>query len=290
MSALEELQAVVAAAAATVGPSVVAIGRGAGIVVGPDRVLTNAHNITDTETVPVRFADGRRGDGVLAAADVDGDLAVVTVATEDAPAARLADAGPQLGQAVVAFGAPRRGPSRVTVGFVSAVDRSFRGPRDRRIHGAVEHTAPLGRGSSGGPIVDAEGHVVGIDTHRRGDGFYLAIPTDAALRERIDALGRGEAPERRRLGIAVAPAEVAKRLRAAVGLPERDGVLIREVEETGPGTAAGLRVGDLLVAAGDRELARPDDLLRALDEAGTGDLELTVVRGADEIQVTVSGS
>lgn len=288
MSALAELQQVVSDAAATVGPSVVAVGRGAGIVVGADRVLTNAHNITDTDTVPVQFADGSRRDGSLAAADVDGDLAVVTVATADAPAATFADAGPALGQAVVAFGAPRRGPSRVTVGFVSGVDRTFRGPRDRLVHGAVEHTAPLGRGSSGGPIVDAEGRVVGIDTHRRGDGFYLAIPASPALRERVDALGRGEAPVRRRLGIAVAPPEVARRLRAAVGLPPRDGVLVRDVEADGAGAAAGLRVGDLIVASGDRELTRPDDLLRLLDEAGPGDLPLTVIRGADEVTLTVT--
>lgn len=289
MTALAELQQVVAEAATSIGPSVVAVGRGAGVVVAEDRIVTNAHNLTDAASVPVRFADGRRVDGSLAAADVDGDLAVVTVATEAAVPVPFADAGPQLGQAVVAFGAPWRGPSRVTVGFVSAVDRSFRGPRDRRIHGAVEHTAPLGRGSSGGPIVDAGGRVVGIDTHRRGDGFYLAIPASPALRELIDTLARGEAPVRRRLGIAVAPPEVAARLRAAVGLPPRDGVLIRGVEEDGPGAAAGLRVGDLLVASGERALTRPDDLLRLLDEAGAADLTLTVVRGADELEVTVSG-
>ncbi|WP_052665589.1 S1C family serine protease [Nitriliruptor alkaliphilus] len=288
MSALTELQSAVADAATSLGPSVVAVGRGAGIVVGPDRVLTNAHNLTDPEVVPVRFADGRRADGTLAAADVDGDLAVVTVTTGGAPVAPFADEGPQLGQAVIAFGAPRSGSSRVTVGFVSAVERSFRGPRDRRIHGAVEHTAPLGRGSSGGPIVDVQGRVVGIDTHRRGDGFYLALPSSPVLAARIDALGRGEAPVRRRLGVAVATSEVALRLRAAVGLPPRDGVLIRDIDEDGPGAAAGLRVGDLLVAGDGQDLDGPEALLRLLDEAGHGAIVLTVLRGADEVTITVT--
>jgi serine protease Do len=287
VSALSELQEVVAGAAAQVGPSVVAVGRGAGLVVGPDRVLTNAHNVVGQDPVPVRFADGRRATGAVEAADVDGDLAVVSVATEQAPAATFAEQGPALGAAVVAFGAPRRGASRVTLGFVSGVDQSFRGPRDRRVHGAVEHTAPAGRGSSGGPIVDVDGRVVGIDTHRRGDGFYLAIPASPGLRDRIAALTRGESPTRRRLGITVAPVEVARRLRAAVGLPDRDGLLVREVEHDSPAEAADLRVGDLITAAGDTTLTRADDLLRALDEAGTGSISLAVVRGADELTFTV---
>jgi serine protease Do len=86
----------------------------------------------------------------------------------------------------------------------------------------------------------------------------------------------------------VAPAEVARRLRAAVGLPDRDGVLVREVEDESPAEAAGLRVGDLITAVGDTAMTRPDDLLRVLDEAGTEAIVLTVVRGADELTLTVA--
>jgi S1-C subfamily serine protease len=287
VSALAELQQVVADAAATVGPSVVAVGRGAGIVVGPDRVLTNAHNLPRHDAVSVRFADGRSEEGEVAAADLDGDLAVVTVPTGDAPIASWADDGPSLGATVVAFGAPRHGPARATLGFVSATDQTFRGPRDRRVHGAVEHTAPVGRGSSGGPIVDATGRVVGIDTHRRGDGFYLAIPASASLRDRIAGLQRGEAPVRRHLGVAVAPAEVARRLRSAVGLADRDGVLVRHVEDDSAAARAGLQVGDLITAAGGGEVTAPDDLLRAIDLAGDH-LELRIVRGSDDLDLTVT--
>ena len=85
----------------------------------------------------------------------------------------------------------------------------------------------LAPGSSGGALLDTTGNLVGINTNRIGEGFYLALPADAALRERIEALGRGESPEPTRLGVAVAPAHVARRMRRAVGLPERDGVLVR---------------------------------------------------------------
>ena len=88
---------------------------------------------------------------------------------------------PPLGQVVFAAARGRHG-LRVSFGLVSGTGRSFRGPRGRRIAGSVEHTAPLARGSSGGPLVDAEGRLLGINTRRLGDGFYLAMPADAALR------------------------------------------------------------------------------------------------------------
>ncbi len=103
----------------------------------------------------------------------------------------------------------------------------------------------------------------------------------------MDALARGEAVARPRLGVAIAPARVARRLRRAVGLPERDGLLVHGVESGGPADAAGIEKGDLLVAAGDRELARVDDLRAALANAN-GELRLTAVRGVDEREVVVA--
>jgi serine protease Do len=131
--------------------------------------------------------------------------------------------------------------------------------------------------------------LLGINTHRLGDGFYLAVPADKDLGDRIDSLARGEEPHRRRLGVGLAPPTEARRLRRAVGLPERDGLLVRAVAGDSPASAAGLRAGDLLVAAGDRQLRSADDLFAALDDAGdAGTLRLTVVRGADELEVVVT--
>jgi serine protease Do len=119
--------------------------------------------------------------------------------------------------------------------------------------------------------------------------LILAIPVDGSLRERIEALGRGEAPKRARLGVAIAPPRVARRLRRAVGLSERDGVLVREVETDSPAAAAGIERGDLLVAAGEHPLERVETLYEALDAArADGRLELTIVRGNDERTVEVT--
>ncbi|OGO57925.1 MAG: hypothetical protein A2V85_00740 [Chloroflexi bacterium RBG_16_72_14] len=289
MSVLEELQTSVAAVATAVGPSVVGIGsrlRGSGVVVADGRVLTNAHNLRGGE-VTVRFADGRTTRGTVSGVDWDGDLAVVEVDTTGVPAVAWSSRGVTIGSAVFAAAATSAGGTRVAFGFVSSVARAFRGPGGRRISGSVEHTAPLAPGSSGSALLDAEGALVGLNTNRVGEGFYLALPADAAFRERVDALGRGETRERPRLGIAVAPAHVARRLRRSVGLPERDGVLVRSVEPGSPAEGAGIREGDLVIAAGGRPVADVDDLHEALGEAGFP-LEVTLVRGADEVVITVA--
>jgi serine protease Do len=289
MSVLNELQEAVAAVAGAVGPSVVGIGsrvRGSGVVVADGRVLTNAHNLRGGE-VTVRFAGGRTERGTVKGVDWDGDLAVVEVATGDSPPIAWSSVAATIGSAVFAAAATPSGGARVSFGFVSSVERAFRGPGGRRISGSLEHTAPLAPGSSGSPVLDADGALVGLNTNRVGEGFYLALPADASLKARIDVLARGESHERPRLGIAVAPAHVARRLRRSVGLPERDGVLVRGVEDGSPAEAAGIREGDLLVAAGGREIGDVDDLHDVLGEVGLP-LVVTIVRGADEQTVTVS--
>jgi serine protease Do len=292
MSVLDELEQAVGQVAERVGPSVVGIGRGrgrgSGVVLADGLVATNAHNIRGEETTVV-FAGDRSAVGRVAGVDVDADLAVIAVDTGGAPAIAWAtDGGARVGAGVFALANPG-GQLRVTFGMVSAVGRAFRGPRGRRIAGSIEHTAPLPRGASGGPVVDRDGQLLGIDTNRLGDGFYLALPADAELRQRLDALGRGEAPARPRLGVGIAPARVARQLRRAVGLPERDGLLVRVVEDGGPADRAGLRTGDLVVEAGGRPVTDADQLYEVLDQVGEDQtLTLRVVRGTEELTVTVN--
>ncbi len=260
--------------------------RGSGMVVGTGRVLTNAHLLRDT-TTSVGFADGRTAQGSVVGIDPDGDLAVLEVETSGAPTAELATDAPAPGDLV--FGVGRGGGTfRVTFGVVSAAGAAFRGPRGRRIAGAVEHTAPLARGSSGGPLADAEGRVVGVNTHRGAPGFYLARPTDESVRARIAQLVAGETIGRRSLGLALAPSHVARRLRQAVGLPDRAGLLVRGVDVDGPAARAGVREGDLLVRAGGRDVADVDELHAVLDAVGAADsLAIVIVRGVDELELVV---
>ncbi|HEX6395171.1 MAG TPA: S1C family serine protease [Acidimicrobiales bacterium] len=293
MALVDELPGVAGAVSEKVGRSVVRVGRdgrGSGLVIGEGQVLTSAHNLRGGE-ITVAFADGRSAVGTVAAADADADIAVVNVDTAGSPAVpwdpqiagRLSLGTPVLGVALAAGGGVR-----VTFGTVSSVGRAFRGPRGRLISDGIEHSATLGRGSSGGPLLDFEGRLVGINTHRTGDGLYLAVPAGTGLRAKVDSLSKGEAPTRRRLGVGLAPSRMAARLRSAVGLPARDGVLVREVASGSPAAEAGLTRGDLIVAAGGSAVTTTDELLAAVDAVGDdGILRLTVVRGVEDVEVVV---
>jgi serine protease Do len=289
---LEGVQETITGLAESVGAAVVGVGRrrhvGSGIVIDKDTVLTNAHNIHNHQ-VTITFADGRRETGDVTGIDSDGDIAVVSVATGDVTPVAWGESSLGLGSPVAALSNPGGRGLRVTVGYVSGIDRSFRGPRGRRIAGSIEHTAPLLPGSSGGPVVDADGRLLGINTNRLGEGFYLAIPANAELRTKVDKLAAGEAPTRRYLGVSVVPGHVARKMRRAVGLSDTSGVLVQGVVEDGPAAAAGITEGDMIVKVGDHEVTSVDDLHDALDAVTLGEpFGLTVLRGAAEVELTAT--
>jgi serine protease Do len=246
-----------------VGPSVVGLGRGwgrgCGVIVAPGRILTNAHVLRGRD-VAVRVGD-MLVQGAVAGVDPRADLAVIAADTGAAPAVawdpeRLQRVG--IGTPVLALADPGGRGLRVSAGHVTSAVRR-----------AVEHTAPLPAGSSGGPLVDADGALLGLNTVRTEGGLILALPADAAMRSRADALARGDRRATRpRLGVALTP-----------------GLTVRAVLDASPAAVAGLRPGDRLVAAADRPLRTVDDLLDAL-EAG-GELVLTVERDGAQRDVAV---
>jgi S1-C subfamily serine protease len=291
MTIFDEIQASITRLAEDVGPSVVGIGQrwgvGSGIVLGEGRVLTNAHNVRGNR-VTVTFADGRTAEGTVAGHDIDGDVAVIETDTGQVPALPWAAGPAAIGMPVFALANPGGRGLRVTFGSVSGIDRTFRGPRGLRITGSLEHTAPLLPGSSGGPVLNASGQLLGINTNRLGEGFYLAIPADEALRSRIDALGRGESVRPPQLGVTITPGHVARRMRRAVGLPDAEGLLIRDVAEDSPAARAGLASGDLIVVAAGQPVRTIDDLSDALRAASGGTIALTVMHGTDERSIEVA--
>ncbi|MGI8810490.1 MAG: S1C family serine protease [Acidimicrobiales bacterium] len=289
---LEELENATIEVAERVGPAVVGVGAGwalgSGVVVADGVVLTNAHNVHDSQ-VSVTFADGRTASGQVSGHDIDGDLAAVAVDTAGVAPVEWAGAPARVGASVFGLANPGGRGLRVTLGAVTAVGRTFRGPRGRRVTGTVEHTAPMAKGSSGGPLVDSSGGLVGLNTNRLGEGFYAALPADDDLRRRVDALSRGESPARPHLGVGLVPGRAARHIRRAAGLPDRDGVLIQEVAEGSPAANAGLRRGDLVVEAAGSQVTTIDDLYQAVDGPGEGQvLALRVVRGAEELSISVT--
>ena len=256
-------------------------------MIADGRVLTNAH-VLRGEEVAVRRADGEVALGRVAALDDALDVAVVAVDTGGAPAIEWDPAaveGLRAGRAVFALAEPRRPrPAhhvrprhrdrplvpRPAAAAASAARSSTR-RRSRAARRAARSSTPTAGCSGSTPCA------------WRAGCCSRCPPTPRCARV-VDKLGRGETPSRPRLGLALAPPRAARRLRAAVGLPERDGLLVRGVEDGSPAAAAGLRQGDLLVAAAGRPLESVDELLDALESA-PGSIALTVVRGTEEREV-----
>ena len=289
MSLLEELSSAARLVAESVGPATVTVGRdgrGSGFIVAPGHVLTNAHHLRD-RTTQITFADGSTRQATVHGSDIDGDLVVLAVDTGSVvtPLTWTTEA-PAAGDVVFAVSRGHHG-LRTTFGMVAAAGRTFRGPRGRAVTDAVEHTAPLGRGATGGPLVDPTGKVVAITTARVGDGFAYARSMTAELQARISELLGGKHIERKRLGVTIAPAEVAARMRQNVGLPEHDGVLLTGVHEDSVASHAGLKQGDLIVAVGDVAVGTADELANALDHADDV-VTLQIVRGVESLSIEVT--
>lgn len=254
--------------------------RGTGLWLADGQVLTAAHNVRGAD-VEVVDHQGR----VVPAADVtaseDLDLAVLTVTVPDGVTATVlpwAATPATVGDTVVAIAAPD-GTARTTIGQVATTAGRIRTATGSPLTGALEHTAPLPRGASGGPVLDGEGAVVAVDLNRVDGGLYQAVPLDDHVRTALVALREGRVPTPRRLGISVVVDRRARALRAAVGLPAADGVLLHGVDPEGP-SAGLLDRGDRIHALDGTAIRGTDDLLVALRSAGPS-VELAVTRGAE---------
>ena len=253
MSVLTEVGTAARTIVESVGPAVVRIGRnggrGNGLVLGP-------RPRGDERPQPA----GRPGDGDLrrrpvavgdvAGVDVDGDLAVIDVDTDEAPAIEWASGAAGVGDVVFALSRSAGGGVRVSFGLVSAADRRSAGPRGRRIAGSWS-TPPRSCGAARAVRSSTPTAACWASTPT-GWATASTSPSPPATisRQRLDGLAAGETPRARRLGVGVAPAGVARRLRQSVGLPARDGLLVRVVEPGGPADQAGIQPGDLIVSGG----------------------------------------
>ena len=275
--------------AADVGPAVIGLREGSrggsGVIVAPGVAVTLARNVhRDELTVRVGNVDLPAR---VAGIDPTVDLAVLRF--ESPPSAKpvgwAPDGGVGIGFGVYALADPSGRGLRASQGHVSSAPIGLRGPAGRIVEGAIEHTAPVPRGSGGSPLLNADGQILGLNAIRRDEGFLVAWPA-AVLRDRVDALAAGARTAPPRLGVALVGSRQARRLRAAVGLEPVDGLLVRAVEEGSPADRAGIARGDVIVAVDGAPLTGPDPLYSALDRAGGRELELDVVRGTERLTLT----
>jgi len=248
-------------------------GAGSGFLITPDGyLLTNSHVAGDANAVEVTLPDGRSVPADIVGDDPDSDLAVLKVAATDLAWCRLGDSAEVLvGQIAIAIGSPYGFQHTVTAGIVSALGRSMRTRTGRLLDNVLQTDAALNPGNSGGPLVDARGEVIGVNTAviLPAQGICFAIPAATAERVAV-ALIRDGRVRRAWLGIGGETVPVLRRVARHFGLACDSGVRVDVVEADSPAAAAGLAPGDVVVAIDGAATPGIDELQRALGAAAIG--------------------
>ena len=264
-------------------------GSGSGFVITPDGfVMTNSHVVHGAAKIEVAMSDGRRFPATLVGDDPETDLAVVRIHDHaPLPTVEFADSSSvHVGQLAIAIGNPYGFNYTVTAGVISALGRSFRSRTGRLIDNIVQTDAALNPGNSGGPLVNARGDVIGVNTAiiPMAQGICFAIPSNTA-RYVAARLIRDGRIRRSYVGIGGQNITLPRRVVRAHGLPYDEAVLVVQVETGSPADAAGVAEGDVLVSFGDTPVTTIDDLQRCLTEECIGVRgTITLLRGADRLE------
>lgn len=266
-------------------------GGGSGFVFTPDGlVLTNSHVVHDASRISVTLTDGRHMPATLIGEDPASDLAVIRVDEPGVVAAELGDSQKlRVGQIAIAIGAPYGFQSTVTAGVVSALGRSLRSYSGRLIDDVIQTDASLNPGNSGGPLVDSQGLVIGVNTATilpaQGICFAIGINTAKFVASRLLRDGR---IRRSYVGISGQTVPVHRRVVRFYDLSSESGALVLSVEENSPAKRAGLRTGDVIVALEGQPVAGVDDLHRLLTDVRVRvNCSLTVIRWTEKLELTI---
>jgi S1-C subfamily serine protease len=266
-------------------------GGGSGFVFTPDGfVLTNSHVVHGAAHIEVGLSDGRRAPATPVGNDPGTDVAVVRIDTEAPAFAALGDSKKlRAGQLVIAIGSPFGFRQTVTAGVVSALGRSLRSYSGRLLEDIIQTDAALNPGNSGGPLVNARGEVVGVNTATilPAQGICFAIGINTAKLVAAQLISHGKV-RRSYIGVMAQTVPLQRRLAMFHNLKQPSALLVQGVEENSPAQRAGLRTADLIVSAGGRPLAGIDDLQRLLTEELIGrSVELEVIRGAERVHLSL---
>jgi S1-C subfamily serine protease len=297
---LDAYSRAVVGAVQRVGPAVVHIqvrqehgrgGSGSGFIFTPDGfILTNSHVVHGTSDLTVSTASGERFPAELVGDDPDTDLAVIRGGHEATSVPLGSSRRLAVGQLVIAIGNPLGFQHTVTAGVVSALGRSMRSRSVRLIDGVIQTDAALNPGNSGGPLVDSQGQVIGVNTATimGAQGICFAIGADTAefVASRLIRDGR---IQRSYIGVTGQGIALHRRLVRYYDLPLESGLLVLEVVQGSPAQRAGVCERDVLISFSGKAIAGVDDLHRMLTGERSGvTCEIEVVRGTELLKLMVT--
>ena len=267
------------------GEGIVRGGGSASVLTADGFLLTSAHVVAGASTAEVAFADGTEVSADVIARDPLSDLAVLRARGDVPPPVTLGDAAQlRVGQMVVALGNPLGLAGSVTAGIVSALGRSLPTQAGRVVDEVIQTDAALNPGNSGGALADSSGRVVGVNTAVAGVGLGLAVPINDTTRRIITTLMTQGRVRRAWLGVAGAQAPLPPPLVAKLG--RKTGLRVAQVVSGSPAAAAGIRVGDVVVAVDSKPAATATELQRLMVEDAIGRrLEITVWRNGALVDV-----
>jgi S1-C subfamily serine protease len=246
---------------------------GSGFLITPDGYLiTNSHVAGGVASIEVTLSDGRTANAELIGDDPDSDLAVLKVAATDLAWCRFGDSRRvRVGQIAVAIGSPYGFQHTVTAGIVSGLGRSMRARTGRMLDNVLQTDAALNPGNSGGPLVDARGEVIGVNTAVivAAQGICFAIASATAERVAVALIREGHV-RRAWLGVGGETIRLSRRIVRHFGLARESGVRIDLIEPESPATVAGFARGDIIVAFDAAPIGDVDDLQRALGADAIG--------------------
>ena len=267
------------------------VGSGSGVIFTPDGfVLTNSHVVHGAAAIEATLTDGRSFPAYLVGDDPDSDLAVLRLHADNLAHAELGDSGAiRVGQLVIAIGNPFGFQCSVTAGVVSALGRSLRSGTGRLIDDIVQTDAALNPGNSGGPLVTAQGRVIGINTAiiRPAQGLCFAIAGNTAKFVVAELLRHGKV-RRSYIGVGGQTVTLPRRTVRFHALHTEAGARVMSIAPGSPAAVAGLQVGDTIVAFNGTAVTGVDALHRLLtaDRAGT-QVDLTVLRLTQKLALPI---
>jgi len=265
-------------------------GKGSGFIVSKEgHVLTNNHVVEGADKITVTLSDGRQFDAKIVGRDPTFDLAVIKITASDLPVLSLGDSDAiQVGEWVVAIGNPFGLEHTVTVGVISAKNRSIRAG-NLSFDGFLQTDAAINPGNSGGPLLDLDGKVVGINTaiipYAQGIGF--AIPVNMAKSVMDDLVSYGRV-RRGWLGVYLQP--LTEDFAKAYGIKTDKGVVVADVVSGSPADKAGIKRGDVITSIDGAEIKDPQDLVFQIRKRMAGDkvnLEVVSQSGSRSVAVTL---